>query len=234
VSCASGEYCVQGACTGPPASYLSPDGLETQASHPVTIDFSIGTASAATIYYTTDGTDPAPDAGTTKAAASPVVLAAVGNGTTLRWFASYGGTAGREPSTQQMLVTTTTPGDSYGTVVQHVKFAATGGPVVQVAPGATVTGAVDYEYWPDNAAGQCPSCVCQWTLGVDSVGQIACQVFEFNGSNGFPGKSGTQDFSFTAPTTPGVYIMRQGFAEKFSCGEAGSAGEDVGEVVVAL
>jgi hypothetical protein len=119
---------------------------------------------------------------------------------------------------------------SLGAVVQQVKFAPSNGPVAYVAPGATVTGTANYQVWRSDGSGYCPGCVIEWALGVDSVGQIGCFVY---GGGTFPGQTGTQSFSFTAPTTPGTYVMRQALALEYTCAQAGyPGGEDVGLVVV--
>ena len=235
-ACAAGQQCVTGICSYYTAypSFLSPGGLQATTSHPVDLDFTIGTPGGATVYYTVDGTAPVPNTGTTQAGASPLVLHSVpgaDGGTTLTWYADYGSPVGPELSTHRTVITTSGPSNNLGSYVDDVKFAGPGGPVIVVAPGAAVTGTVNYMAWRSNGSGYCPGCVVQWVLGVDGVGQLAC-IDPVTST--WPGSGGTQNFSFTAPSKPGVYYLRQGLSLQYTCQGAGyPGGEEVGEVIVA-
>jgi hypothetical protein len=235
-ACPMSQVCIGGNCAlrGPPyPSYASPGGTATTSAHFQDMDFAFAAPGPSMIYYTTDGSAPVPGMGTTKSSANPLLLTSVagaGMGTTIRWYADYGAGGGPELDVHSLVVTTTAPGNSLGAMVQHVQFTSGFGPVILVAPGATVTGQVDYQVWRSNANGYCPGCVVQWVLGVDGVGQVAC----INNTFGtYPGQTGTQTFSFTAPMAPGRYPMRHGQNLQYSCQAAGyPGGEEVGEVIV--
>jgi hypothetical protein len=47
---------------------------------------------------------------------------------------------------------------------------------------------------------------------------------------GYPGHSGTQPFSLTAPTKPGTYYLRHSVLADFQCRYGG--GEDIGLIIV--
>jgi hypothetical protein len=202
---------------------------------PAPYQFTIGTALPATIYFTTDGSRPTLDGGAVKSAPSPVTIPTPsgvgpdGGALPLQYFADFGA-AGDEQVVHTLTVQTAANPINLNSQAQRLKFTDSNGPVVMVAPGATVTGSIDYQAWASTAAGYCPGCVIQWVVGVDTVGQVGCQAV----SGSYPGVSGTQTFSFTAPTKPGTYVMRQGLSLQFGCSTAGyPGGEDVGLVIVA-
>ena len=235
-ACTAGQVCLASACAylGPEPSYASPGGTATTSAHAVDIDFALASPGPSTIYYTKDGSTPVPGMGTTASGPSPVVLTKVpgaGAGTTLRWYADYGGTIGPEPIAHTMVVTTPGPGNNQGALVDHVNLAGTGRPVIVVAPGASVSATLDLQVWKDGPSGGCPGCVVQWYVGVDGgVGQVAC----ISVPSAYPGSTSTQSFTFNAPMTPGRYAMRHGLAEQFNCAGAGyGGGEEVAEIIVA-
>lgn len=231
-ACDPGLQCMDNLCIDS-SSYISPAGFAASKTAFSDIDYTISTQIPATIHYTTDGTSPSPGVGTTTSAPSPVTLATVPGatpGTVIRWFADYGGSSGAEPFLHSFTVNTVAPGNDLGVLVNLVKFTGVDGPVIRVAPGATVTGSVRAQYWRSNASGYCPGCLVQWVLGVDGVGQVACVA---SVSTVYPGQTSTPTFTFTAPAQPGRYVMRTQLQLQTSCQSAGySGGEDVGVVIV--
>lgn len=238
-ACTATQLCIAGKCAYKEsfASIVSPDETEgstaTSGQHFHDIDYALATPTPSTIHFTTDGTAPQPGVGTTKSQPSPVVLLAVpgaGAGTTIKWFADYGPNGGPELEKHAITVTTVAPGNDYGSITQHLKING-GGPAVVVAPGATVTGSIDFQAWASNASGYCPSCVVQWVVGVDGVGQIACDSY---GGGPYPGHSANKPFTFVAPAQPGRYRIRQAMGLSNSCAQVGyPGGAEIGEVIVA-
>src|SRR5262249_20938352 len=136
-----------------------------------------------------------------------------------KWFADFGPGVGREITTHSLVATSAGSASlTSGIIVQHVKFDGTGGPVVRTTPGATITGHFDYQYWSaPSGSGSCPSCVAELIAGVDGVGQLYCVPFLNSSASTYPGTSGTENFTFTAPSTPGQYVMRYQNPLLFQC-----------------
>jgi hypothetical protein len=216
-------------------SYGSPGEFQQPSTYAQSVDFTMAAPTAATIYYTTDMTLPVPGHATTKSGPSPVTVTLPGGTApqtvTLRWYADFGGAIGRELTDHVMVISSLpTPIHNGGEILEHVSFAASGGPAVIVAPGATVTGSLDYQYWQSDSSGYCATCENQLVLGVDGVGQLTC--INYTGPT-FPGTTGNYPFTFSAPTTPGRYVMRFGDPLQFGCSaNLYGGGLDVGVVVV--
>ncbi|MDX5469699.1 MAG: hypothetical protein LPK45_07675, partial [Bacteroidota bacterium] len=86
-----------------------------------------------------------------------------------------------------------------------------GGNTASVSPGQTVSLSFS---WTSSATGggYCPGCVVQLYVGINGS-FMQCLTSGFGGYN----SSGSQNFSFTAPTTPGIYYITSTGTLHFSC-----------------
>jgi hypothetical protein len=227
--CAYGEVCATGACVDPTGVSVIEPGNTTAATRPRDTSYSIGTAGSSTIYYTTDGSTPTVGAATTKSGASPIVLGPLATGTVVKWFAK---TPLATEAVRTFTATTdaTAPANNFGAIVEKVRFDASGGPAVRVAPGATVTGKLNTQWWRSNGSGYCPGCVDQFYVSVDGVGPLSC---DNSGAGTYPGKTTTDGtFSFKAPAVAGRYVMHQGIDLNFTCSAIYVGGEEVAVIYV--
>jgi hypothetical protein len=115
-------------------------------------------------------------------------------------------------------------------IVQHVSFNGSNSPVIVVAPGALVSGTARAQYWKADASGYCPTCIVEFTLGLDPLGNVFCDY----SWDPYPGTTKTVSFSFNAPMTPGLYPLRaSGGSLAYSCAQAAyPGGQEVGDVIV--
>ncbi len=86
----------------------------------------------------------------------------------------------------------------------------TGNNNTYVAPGATVSVSLDWN--SAYASTYCPGCIQQFYVGLGTE-TTNCL---YSGSTSSP-RSGTESFTFTAPTTPGVYYFHASSSLQFSC-----------------
>jgi hypothetical protein len=229
-ACTGGSMCVGAACMfmSVPPSILSPDATGTYTA-PRPVSFQIATATKAKIYWTTDGAEPTPGAATTFSADDVAQVGALANGVTLKWYADYGPGIGREATRSVVMSVSAGAQTEAGAIYEGLTLNGTG-PIVTVAPGTTVTGTVNQQVWNASPSGYCPTCVRPFSVGVESVGHIqdTCQI-EY-ASEPYPGAVAARTFTFTAPTTPGRYFVRQGWSMDYSCYYVG--GQIIGEVIV--
>jgi hypothetical protein len=221
VTCPGGD-CSTGTCACPGggcfASFISPGTDAMAPTWPRDVGYTLDAPGAATILYTLDGTTPG--AGTsTMSGPAPVVLPAVATGTTIRWVAQFA-VGGREPVVHELRHTGTGASSSLGAIPEMVDLNGEG-PVLAVAPRATVRGSLRLQHWRSDPTGYCPGCVIQSSLGVDGVGQVECH---FMGSTAFPGTMMTYTFTFTAPASPGRYFLRHELPLDYACGTHAGGG----------
>ena len=182
-SCAADEFCNRQtqACEKYPADHVSargcpdpadvaaqlpiPRGSAAGLTYPRDIAYSIGapiesipTASPIpTIYYTLDGTDPAPGGATTLSGPSPISLGRLAGGTTLRWFADYGSPFNAEAPHSFAVGTDTTATSNAGFIMENPSLYGGNGPVVLVPRAARVNLKIGLQSWASSPAGTCPS-----------------------------------------------------------------------------
>jgi hypothetical protein len=147
------------------------------------------------------------------------VFVTLANGITLNWF------AGNEDVRSLTMVVN---GDysQTGTIYDNNQIAG-GGPLTIVSGGATVTGSLHQTVW-DESPGYCPGCVRPVEAGVDGVGMLGetCEIMYYE----FGVTDRVVNYSFTAPSAPGRYTMRQGGQLDYSCYYTG--GQAIGLVIV--
>jgi hypothetical protein len=85
---------------------------------------------------------------------------------------------------------------------------------IEVNPGDTVKGTLDYHVWNP---GNCPGCIVQIVPGFGET-PITCVYHGIPGVN--PGLKGTGSFSFTAPKTEGTYIVYYTTSLQYTCDDA--------------
>ncbi len=167
------------------------------------------------IYYTTDGTTPTTSSthGTT-----PVTNIMLATTSTLTY---YGSTAmGDSAPTMDVYDITTAAQGVAGYLVTDVLLDGMS-PVVVVSAGQVLTGATaNVQVW---IQGTCPMCAAQVVYGVDDQDQ-GC-LFDSvrddsSGPHAYPGFTRTATFDVTAPTTPGVHIVRITHSEQTDCAAA--------------
>jgi|GEM_PF-2037110 len=199
------------------------------------VRYTIDTPSPGSIVYTTDGSPPGSPTSTT--APAPVTLTLTSY-TLLRWQAWYGGFTEDPREFQHLLDTSGNlpgPGPSYavsdntGAIIEELNIAGQGS-VATVAPGASVSVTVDAQYWKSRAFGYCPSCVVYF--GITRATETGTAIANCLGSAGsYPGTTyDNRPFSFTAPTTPGVYPLYWRYDLDFQCNNGG--GTEIGYLVV--
>ncbi len=89
-----------------------------------------------------------------------------------------------------------------------------GGNAVEVKPGETVKGTLNYQVWNPST---CPQCIAQIVVGLENT-PIACV---YNGIPGLsPGKLGTGSFTLTAPKTEGEYRLYYTYSLQYTCDAA--------------
>lgn len=124
---------------------------------------------------------------------------------------------------------TTDPTQGYGYTISNVLFNNTSNNIT-VAPGAQFSVDLDYQIW---SAVECPSCIDQLVIGLEGSG-VYCA---YNGIPGiYPGASGHDTNSLTAPTTPGTYPIGVHYDLQYSCNNAlpnyGSSDTTIGTITV--
>jgi hypothetical protein len=167
------------------------------------------------IYFTTDGTAPTLDS---EHATTPITGIMVTATSTLAYFGSAPG-GQSDPASDKYFVDST----KQSVAGYHVTDVLLDGisPVVVVSPGQVLTGATArVQAW---VQGSCPACAAQIVYGVDDTDQ-GC-LFDTvrddaTGPGPFPGFTRTATFKVTAPTTPGLHVVRITHSEQNSCSAA--------------
>ncbi len=231
--CASGSACIAGNCGAFIASFAGGvgDDVALGATRPRTETVLVGFEPGSFIHYTFDGTAPVVDAGTTRSAATPLVVANVDAGT-LRWFAGFLD-GGREPDEHRLDRNINAAPVDLGGYVENLRMSSTaqalGSPYVIASPGQTITVTSTVHTWRSTGAGYCPMCVLVPQLSVDSVGQVWCTGLYAGGA--FPGTSVAANFTFVAPAAAGRYYLRHSIGLVFACNQVGG-GSPVGVLIV--
>jgi hypothetical protein len=110
------------------------------------------------------------------------------------------------------------------------------GSVATVSPGASVLVTYNYQVFND----PCPGCITQLVTGLGSPGTHG-GFCAYNGVPGiFPGQSGGEEITLTAPLSPGTYNVIVEYHWQFTCGDAltnyGSGGnvprQIIGQIIV--
>jgi chitobiase/beta-hexosaminidase-like protein len=168
------------------------------------------------IYFTTDGTAPTL---ASQHAPTPVTGIDVAATSTLAYFGATAAGAQSDPDSDKYFVDATKKTVA-GYHVTDVKLDGMS-PVVVVSPGQVLAGATARaQAW---VQGSCAVCSAQIVYGVDDTDQ-GC-LFDTvrddpTGPGVFPGFTHTVTFKVTAPTTPGVHIVRITHSEQNSCAQA--------------
>ena len=221
----------------PDVSFLSPGGALTKLTVPRTTTFTIGTGTSAMIYYTLDGSPPSLGAATTRSGPSPLSIKVGPSNTTLEWFADHGAQYQPESvSSIAVSVDTTNAQNNLGALVENVKFSPSGGPVVRAMPGQMVSGTLDYQTWRSGPTGYCPGCVIQFVvIATTETGSVivnnGCDA-NVSSYGTYPGANKQMNFSFTAPQTPGRYLLKYGLTFQFSCDGTKPSGTAAGLIIV--
>ena len=108
--------------------------------------------------------------------------------------------------------------DSYnwaGRTISYSNIRVNGGTSrqVTVSPGASVQFTTD---WSLSVAGvtYCPGCIVQFYTGIQNVGET-CLISR--GMNNGVTDTGSDNFTFTAPTEPGVYLINTKISLQYEC-----------------
>lgn len=217
--------------TPSPASQIFP-AVPEPAQLPIAIPFQLATWQPSTLLYSVDGSEPLPGSSATVTGASPLTTPELGSGL-VRWRA-YGGTGTLLEGTQQRTLSLSAPPQDLGALAYSLQFAGSGGPLLEVAPGARVQGKLSFRAWRSTPTGYCPGCILQLVLVVPSVGVPSGGCVEnIQGYGSFPGLTGEMNFDFVAPTQPGEYAPYIGLTLQFSCdGSQPGAGLALGRLRV--
>ena len=92
----------------------------------------------------------------------------------------------------------------------NVNINSSGSNVGFVSPGQSITLAFNYAITQNGT--YCPGCVSQYYIGIYGFWQDC-----FRNSGGYCNCSGSESYSITAPTTPGIYYFTQGRTLNFTC-----------------
>jgi len=246
--CPLNETCQKGTCGygDQQDAYITPGYPYGSASRPRATEYQIATPGASTLLYSLDGGIPL-DGGSLydpngqllpgiTAADSPLALTL--DSQTVSWLAVYDD--GHTDPVHSFTHVTTGFDDNRGQIIEGVSFdgellSGAGGPAVNVSPGASLEGSLNYEWWRADANGYCDGCVQVFMISfVDQVSNPVLYCDVDSAGESFSGAiSGSLKFNITAPTTPGVYAIRAGIALDYQCYSSfNSGGEDLGIVVV--
>jgi len=162
---------------------------------------------------------------------SPVSLGLVPANSQIKWSADYGAGYSLDSGHVFSALNTNSAPQDLGYIPEPAVFDLTGGSVVTVTPGTSLTGTVRFQAWRSSATGYCPGCIVQFVVTADTVGAAGC-LDTVTGYGSYPGQSATVNFAFSAPTTPGRYPLYTGLTLQFFCDGSTSNGIEVGEVIV--
>jgi hypothetical protein len=150
----------------------------------------------------------------------------------VRWFAKFADGTREVTRTQEFLVDPA-PQSNWGSLGENLAFGKSGTPFVVAAPGEALGATFRQTAWRSAPTGYCPTCITQFTSGVDTVAQTSCtNVTPSTNFPTYPGATVTHSISFNAPTQPGRYFVRFGLNFQFSCSTAGYGGTPMGVVLV--
>jgi hypothetical protein len=199
-------------CTLPPGdaalvqrSFVSPGHASGALAVARPFDAWIASVEPATIYYTTDGTEPT----RTSPSAQNLVVLPIDADTVVRFFADG------ESTVHEMAYTidASLQGDA-GTVVEHVQLGAAATPVTVQSPGEAIDGHADWQHWN----GPCPTCIQQLLVGV--ADPSSC-LNDYAGIGPWPGQNGVATpFVLTAPCAHATYEVHARYSDWLSCDEA--------------
>jgi len=237
--------CINGACVWQDVTFSSlifpnPNTLSWTVPRPVT--FGIATASAATIYYTTDGSTPSKGATATAttavtASAGPTYAFVTVPDTagvmlqTLSWYADFG--TSREV-VRSIAVAVNGDYSHWGGIFDNFRLNG-GGPIAVVSKGAALAGTCHETVW--NGSAGTSSAILTTDVGLDGVSVskdgpwVDCKVG--TGGSSAPTEVASQTFSFKAPSQSGIYFFRQRTAADYQCNYATDAAS-VGNIPVGL
>jgi len=85
---------------------------------------------------------------------------------------------------------------------------------ISVSPGASITISLDYEIWSNSG---CPGCIDQIVVGIENTPKY-CAYNNIPGS--YPGETGSNTHTITAPTAPGIYYLKWTKHMEYSCSDA--------------
>ena len=215
----------------PPTSFIFPGGSLSKLDFPRDSLYSIEAQGTATIYYTLDGSEPTPGMTNTQMGKSPVSLGLVPANSIVKWSADYGAGYALDAGHVFSALNTNASPQDFGFIPEPAVFDLTGGSVVTVAAGTSLTGSVRFQAWRSTATGYCPGCIIQFVVTADTVGAAGC-LNTVTGYGSYPGQVATVPFAFNAPMTPGRYPLYTGLTLQFSCDGSIANGIEVGEVIV--
>ncbi len=211
--CESDELCAAGSCR---SNFILPNGEGIAWGSPEeTVTYRIAAPTAAyqswmgDVYYTLDGSRPGSSPTTMRDFLGPggAVTVELGDGDTLRWSIEvYGSLSYRFP--EQRFTHRRDPSAStragvlpFGLTLRVYSEVSLGSAGI-VEPGDSLEATAPARMWRGPTAGT----PLQYVVSVDGVGVIGCEPYT---GGAFPGTSvGEMPFSFTAPTTPGIYAVR--------------------------
>lgn len=199
-----------------PVSYVFPDYPTLDPMPiPLALGFQVATWEASTMHYTLGGSEPIPGSTGTTSGASPLKTRNFGGGT-LSWRSES--SSGGFESVRRRLVTMTASPVDLGMLAYDMRFSGSGGPLLEVSPGARVQGQLAWRAWRSTATGYCPGCILQMVMSVEGVGVPPGGCAENIQALGeFPGGTGELSFDFTAPEGTGEYTVRAGLTLQFFC-----------------
>ncbi len=211
-ACAAGQICNAGTCVTTVTatrSFLSPGDYAFGTAWARAITWTIDSEGPAKIFYTLDGSAPGP---TSASRAAPADLVGLATGTTIRWYADNGA---RETAKSFVANIDTAGRANYGFILERTNLNGSG-PVVVVAPNATVSGTAAFEAWTGTS---CPACGMQLVYGVGDV-EAACMYNGSPGNYGTSGLKGTGTIGLQAPGAAGTYDLNVTYTLQLDCASA--------------
>jgi hypothetical protein len=216
--CDTDELCSGGACR---SQFLLPNGEGVSWAPPAeTVFYRIVVptepyrSSMGSVAYTLDGTRPGVSPTTEyREVYSGATTVELGDGDTVRWTIEvYGASSYSYPEQRYTHHRDPSASARPGLIPQALTLRVFSevllGAAGIVEPGATIDGTAPAFAWRGAGA----STPLQYVLSVDGVGTVACEPYT---GGGYPGSNvGEMPFSFTAPTTYGVYPVRAGLTTR--------------------
>jgi hypothetical protein len=140
----------------------------------------------------------------------------------------------RQPASTKTPIPTITPTPFLGFSFNTVNLNASGSSIV-VGPNSPVNVTYNFNIWDD----PCPGCISQLVTGLGTSGTQG-STCAFDGDAGlFPGASGSENITLTAPGTVGTYPVSVEYGWQYTCADAlsvygngGSILQTIGQVQV--